>query len=166
MDRRIFWKLIDDARAASGGAGEPQVARLQGALEKLAPEEIIDFDRIFDQLMQESYTWDLWGAAFIVNGGCSDDGFVYFRAWLIAQGDPPFRAALADPESLASVAPVGGGAALESLTYVANKAYRGKMGKSMPPTTAGNVQREPSGESWEEEELEEMFPRLWAKFGG
>jgi len=26
------------------------------------------------------------GAAYIINGGCSDDGFEYFRRWLVLQG--------------------------------------------------------------------------------
>jgi hypothetical protein len=29
---------------------------------------------------------DQWGAAYLANGGCSDDGFDYFRGWLIGQG--------------------------------------------------------------------------------
>jgi hypothetical protein len=28
----------------------------------------------------------MWVAAYLMNGGCSDDGFDYFRGWLIAQG--------------------------------------------------------------------------------
>ena len=36
--------------------------------------------------MDDSYRWDLWGAAYLANGGCSDDGFDYFRGWLIGQG--------------------------------------------------------------------------------
>jgi hypothetical protein len=26
-----------------------------------------------------AYTWDLWGAVFVLNGGDSDDGFEYFQ---------------------------------------------------------------------------------------
>ena len=46
------------------------------------------------------YTWDLWGVAYILKGGCSDDGFEYFRAWLIARGRDFVAQALADPEGL------------------------------------------------------------------
>ncbi|MFL6076856.1 MAG: DUF4240 domain-containing protein [Mycobacteriales bacterium] len=35
--------------------------------------------------MAESYQGDLWGAAYLINGGASDDGFDYFRGWLIAR---------------------------------------------------------------------------------
>ena len=32
------------------------------------------------------YRWDMWAAAYLIGGGCSDDGFIDFRAGLIAQG--------------------------------------------------------------------------------
>ncbi len=36
--------------------------------------------------------------AYIINGGCSDDGFDYFLGWLIAKGRKYFEAALVNPE--------------------------------------------------------------------
>jgi hypothetical protein len=38
--------------------------------------------------------------AYQLNGGCSDDCFVYFRCWLLAQGRASWEAALGDPDSL------------------------------------------------------------------
>lgn len=35
------------------------------------------------------YRRDLWAAAYIIGGGCSDDSFIDFRAGLIAQGHEP-----------------------------------------------------------------------------
>ena len=43
-----------------------------------SPEEIVAFQRVLDELMDESYRADLWGAAYVINGGCSDDGFEDF----------------------------------------------------------------------------------------
>ena len=37
-------------------------------------------------LVARSYDWNLWGAAYLMKGGCSDDAFDYFRGWLVAQG--------------------------------------------------------------------------------
>jgi hypothetical protein len=45
---------------------------------------------------------DQWGAAYLANGGCSDDGFDYFRGWLIGQGRKVYETVLADPDSLAA----------------------------------------------------------------
>lgn len=32
------------------------------------------------------YRYDLWAAAYLIGGGCSDDSFTDFRAGLIGQG--------------------------------------------------------------------------------
>ena len=38
----------------------------------------------------------LWDAAYLINGGCSDDGFDYFRGWLVDQGRETFERCLAE----------------------------------------------------------------------
>jgi hypothetical protein len=53
-------------------------------------EEIVAAQQVLWDLMAESYTNPLWAAAYVINGGCSDDGFDYFRGWLIAQGREVF----------------------------------------------------------------------------
>ena len=55
-------------------------------------------------MLAEAYHWDLWGAAYLINGGCSDDGFEYFRRWLVLQGRDVFQAAVSNPDTLAEVA--------------------------------------------------------------
>jgi hypothetical protein len=54
-------------------------------------------------LMADSYTNPLWAAAYLINGGCSDDGFEYFRGWLIAQGRVTFERIVANPDALAEL---------------------------------------------------------------
>lgn len=61
--------------------------------------------------------------------GCSDDGFIDFRAWLIAQGRDVYLSALADPDSLAEVTPYGD-CCFETLSYVGDYAYEQLTGKS------------------------------------
>jgi hypothetical protein len=56
--------------------------------------------------MSCSYLGSLWAAAYRINGDCSDDGFDYFRDWLITQGRDMFEAAVADPDALADNSPV------------------------------------------------------------
>jgi hypothetical protein len=79
MDREQFWALIEAARTATGGDCQAQAADLVAALGQRPVSEVLDYDRIHGQLMAESYHLDLWGAAYLINGGCSDDGFDYFR---------------------------------------------------------------------------------------
>ena len=50
--------------------------------------------------MAGSYWTPLWAAAYVINGGCSDDGFDYCRGWLILQGREVFEHVVADPRTL------------------------------------------------------------------
>jgi Protein of unknown function (DUF4240) len=94
MDREQFWALIEAARTATGGDCQAQTAQLVAALCQRPVAEVLDWDRIQDELWVESYHRDLWGAAYLINGGCSDDGFDYFRGWLLGQGPVIWQAAL------------------------------------------------------------------------
>src|SRR4029450_325709 len=82
MDRAEFWAMVEAARPPGGGDSVQHAARLVAALAELPAAEILTYQHLQDQLMAESYHWDLWGAAYLLNFGCSDDGFDYFRGWL------------------------------------------------------------------------------------
>jgi hypothetical protein len=103
MTDNQFWTLIETALEAGNGNFENQFPQLQTALETLSTDDLLEFQRIFDRLHQISYRANLWGAAFLMNGGASDDGFDYFRGWLISQGRKIFETALENPDSLADV---------------------------------------------------------------
>jgi hypothetical protein len=91
-----------------------------------------------------------------------DDGFLCFRAWLVAQGQAVYEAALAGPESLVDVAEPD--SELENLLGVAENAYQEATGEELP-VREDTEPDEPRGEEWEEDELEERFPRLSERFG-
>ena len=68
-------------------------------------EQAKRFDTMARVYMDLAYQYGLWTAANVMErGGCSDDGFMDFRAWLVAQGKEVYLAALADPDSLANAA--------------------------------------------------------------
>lgn len=166
MDKAQFWRLIEDAKEKSGGDCEEQVELVTKALAKLPPEEIIAFDRIMDDLRDEAYRWDLWGAAYLINGGASDDGFEYFRCWLIAQGQVTFEKAVQDPDSLADVIESDSDDLdCESPLYIGMNAYKKKTRRELPIDTAyqASRRREPVGVKWEEDDLDAMFPKIVAK---
>ena len=99
-----------------------------------------------------------------MNGGCSDDGFEYFRGWLVAQGREYFERALGEPERAADAARAEE-AECEDLLYAANHAYENQVGRAIPQESRTfNYPDEPVGQAWKEEELEALFPRLWKKF--
>lgn len=66
-------------------------------------EEIIAAEQVLWDLLVDPCSNPLWAAACVANGGCSGDGFDYFRAWLIAQGREVFERAVADPNALAEL---------------------------------------------------------------
>ncbi len=167
MDRNRFWQLVEQAAGKGGGDGEEMVERLYTALAKLPLEEIAGFDSELRRTMNDAYTWPLWGAAFVMNGGCSDDGFEYFRGWLIAQGREVFERAVADPESLAAARLkfTEDGMELESLLYAPDQAYEdASEGEELPFDEDVIQDEEPRGERWEEDDLEKLYPRLMKKF--
>ena len=95
-----FWALIDTARSLADGDPDETAAAVERMLMERDPDEIYAYLEQEARVMERSYSWSLWGAAYITNGGCSDDGFDYWRGWLIAQGRDVFEAVLANPDSL------------------------------------------------------------------
>jgi hypothetical protein len=160
MDAPTFWNLIATSKEAGRDDVDRQIEVLTETLATLPPEEIVAFDRTFRALMATAYRWDLWAAAYIINGGCSDDGFEYFRAWLIAQGERVFRDALSDPETLVDRADPD--AEAEGMLYAAATAYESRVGAHLPD--AESFPSDPAGEPWDDEDLHQMYPKLWTKF--
>lgn len=169
MTNDAFWSLIAQSRSASDGDKDAQVEALQSALSQIPPADILDFQRIFDACVDQAYRWDLWGAAYIIRGGCSDDAFIDFRSWLISMGRSIFEGAMADPDSLADVEngpDAEEDAFFEEFAYVASQVYEEVASGEMPHGQR-NPPSEPAGDPWKEEgdDLQIRFPRLWAKYG-
>ena len=69
-----------------------------------------------------------------MNGGCSDDGFEYFRLWVISRGSEVYENARADPDSLITVADAEVPEDIfdfESFWYVALDAFKNETGKDL-----------------------------------
>ncbi|MFD8632084.1 DUF4240 domain-containing protein [Streptomyces sp. NPDC059533] len=146
MDKQTFWKLIDSAReqaqsgseSRSGSESEEVSERAAELLAGLPPAEIAEAQQVLWDLLSESYRAPLWAAAYVINGGCSDDGFDYFRGWLLTQGQAAFEAALADPDSLAAHPAVQEAAAEglelwdEDALSIAWTAYESATGGELP----------------------------------
>ncbi|MDT0405079.1 MULTISPECIES: DUF4240 domain-containing protein [Streptomyces] len=115
MNTYGFWQLIEAARqqAPDPDDGADVVRRATSRLATHPAEEIVATQQVLWDLMADSCTDALWAAAYVINGGCSDDGFDYFRGWLIAQGREAFERATADPDALAELSAVRTAAAAE-----------------------------------------------------
>jgi len=176
LDEERFWGLIAESRARVDRSrvtnGDEfharQCERLSELLRALAAQELIDYQKRFDALMRQAYRWDLWGAAYWLHGGCSDDGFADVRASLISLGQERYYQALGDPDALAEIE---GGADVpylqgEGFAYLAGKVYREKTGAEMPAWETEPLGR-PMGERYDfddEDEAERRLPKLYAKY--
>jgi hypothetical protein len=163
MTREQFWKLIDQVKEAE--KPEDAIAEL---LRKLTPSELVSYQEHFDTLTSQAYRWDLWGAAYIIGGGCSDDGFIDFQYGLIARGREIYEAALANPDTLADVA-IQGEIANELFGYAAQEVYEDLTGEDeMPRLPPPTTRPEPLGEEWDfddDGQNARRLPKLWAKYG-
>jgi hypothetical protein len=166
MDKSTFWQIIDSSRADADGDAEAQVETLGERLADLEPAEIVEFDRWFSEYHDRAYDYPLWGAAYLIGGGCSDDGFMDFRGWLISRGEAVYEAALANPDSLANVVDDDADCQVEGFQYAPSQAWEEKTGKSFKEFPRHSFARkaEPSGKEWDEEDLDALFPALGKKF--
>ena len=163
MNTVDFWRLIDTSREASGGDPEDQLLHLDTLLRELDPDDIVEFDRIFCELHQRAYTWALWGAAYVIGGGCSDDGFMDFRGWLISRGEQVYEAAIADPDSLADVVSPDDDVQVEGFQYLPREVWAAVTQQDeddFPSHDDIDYRAAPEGEEWGEDDLDGLYPRL------
>ena len=157
-----FWEIVEMAKKKSGSDLDSRPEALKSILVELTPEEIRRFDFEYRTKLIQAYRWDLWGAEYLINGGCSDDGFDYFRDFLISEGKAVYDAALANPDSLAALEDIED-VDLESYRYAIDEAYEDLTGGEMPVAKI-DYPSDPEGASWEEDDLDRMFPNLGTKY--
>jgi hypothetical protein len=128
VDLDGFWTIVESTNG--------DIDAIVEELERLPLADIADFAQIQDRLEWDAYRNDLWLACVLINGGYgSDDGFLYFRDWLILQGRRAFETALSDPDSLGTLpaaiaiaADADEVADREDFLYVANHAWENLTG--------------------------------------
>ncbi len=166
------WTLLAETRPPDGDPGRHAEA-LTDRLTRAGVEDVLRFGASFDAAMDALYSWDLWGAAYLALGGCSDDAFEYLRAWIVARGEGEWRRAQMDPQtfflSLLGDAedPEDRFTELglhdgEALLYVAGTAHERLTGEWRPPRAEPGPDT-PVGEPWEDDDLPERFPELAAR---
>jgi hypothetical protein len=170
VDIERFWALIEQARTdVEGDIGEDGTGlakALTARLSALSLPEIAAFATRFNGLRDGADRYDLWGAAHLIGGGCSDDAFVDFRSGLIAAGRKWYEAALADPDSLAGHPSVveavewddDSAIFAELVGYAAADAFREVAGAELvlPEVAEAPI----AGEDWDFEDDDQMRHRL------
>jgi Protein of unknown function (DUF4240) len=99
VDLDTFWGIIGTARSATT-AEKPFHLALTDCLKRLPEPELLDYQIRFDDLHVRLYRWDVWAAAYLIGGGCSDDSFIDFRYGIIAQGRDWYERTPASPDNL------------------------------------------------------------------
>ncbi|MFJ6857525.1 DUF4240 domain-containing protein [Streptomyces werraensis] len=174
MNGQQFWQLVEAARDQARHPDDAQDVAHR-ATERLATrsaEEIVAAQQVLWDLMADSCTNPLWAAAYLINGGCSDDGFDYFRGRLITQGREVFGRAVAGPDALADLPVVRASAAdghdleCEEVLSIAWNAHIRATGRQLP-TDAFVVRRPELDPTWnfdfdDHAEMTRRLPRLAA----
>lgn len=166
-----FWEIVSLSLKSSKNEDQ-QEKSLVKQIELLSPEEMIGFRLRTDQLLHDTYNSEMWCAGYIMNGGCSDDGFEYFRCWIISRGKDIYYRAKKNPDTLISEVSDGRDYyEFEDFWYVALSAFENKTGEELYDYVSddftlveGNY---PSFEfSWEEgnpESMKAICPKLFTK---
>jgi hypothetical protein len=179
MKEARFWALIDESRQHACRKklrpGEDfidaHMIELRKLLRELTPEQLIAYNNRFQYYWYLSYRWDLWAVAYWLHAGCSDDGFIDFRACLISLGKKWYFQVLDDPDSLTDLIgrPDVPYMQAEGFQYVDTKLYREKTGYDGMPDVVGAKTKltRPEGKRFDFEDDAEMrkrFPKLVARF--
>lgn len=171
MTEDIFWQLIDKARAANNSNFETQCVTLTELLTPYSAEDIIAFEHILREKIEEASSFPVMAAAFLVCSFISDDTYEDFRAWLIGQGKENFYKAIKNPDEAAALLTkeqaldLGG----QYMLFVAVNAYLEKTGTDDDEAFYRLIEHPDEKEieqQWPEtkEEYRKMLPKLFDKF--
>ena len=175
MSEDDFWKIIERSLNECG-EDEYQDDCLESILIEHSAEEIINYYQIYEFLHSNAYRGDIWAAGMLLNGGHgSDDGYRYFRNWLISCGKDVYYRTLNNPDSLVTVdvdlsEDGQPDAEYEEFSYVPVIAYEKVTGgKDLYDYLGDGYTDDDSkwgNENYEDNKwLEQNLPQLWKKYG-
>lgn len=165
LSEEKFWEIIENS---------DQGRNLIELINALSDDELIGFRYWWDYFSHKLYRQDLWAAAYIVRGGCSDDSFEYFRNWLILQGRQAVYNALQNADSLCDLFektdcedPEDEEANYIVMEEIERRAdgsedFREKLEQSEMPPFPGDI--EFKWEEDDEESIRAVCPRIFDRF--
>jgi hypothetical protein len=173
LDEDKFWSIVNKSVDPKRDQ-DSQESYLIKQIEKLSPKEIVGFRLRTDKLLHDTYTSEMWCAAYIMNGGCSDDSFEYFRCWLISRGREVFNKAKTNPDYLINEVVEGVDSYdFENFWYVALKAFEKNTGKNLYDYIDQENFKTKEGHypklelTWREDDpksMKKICPKLFSKF--
>lgn len=155
MTEDVFWEVIGNR--ADGSLAE-RLEALPLRIARFKPKAIKDFDKLLRLKWGEAYRTDIWALAFLLRGGCSDDSFMDFRAWLIMQGRDVFERAMADPNQFDVSLFTEDSSGCMTILEAASIAYDLRAGKAMPRSKVKSP--ELTGPEMDEDEFASHLPSI------
>ncbi len=172
MNDELFWALIGESKAKHPSNFDAQMSFLIHRLASLSNEEIIGFEATLKEKVIR--LWDYKVKAFyqiLFDEYLSTDGFIYFRFWIVSNGNDFYNMTLTNPDQLADE--VQASYEGERLMVVADDAFELKHGPNSGLKLPRDVTTEVSydfgnyrmsGQYISLNELKDRFPRLVEKF--
>ena len=167
MTETQFWHYVTTTNPLANS--DELATLLTDKLSPLDDGDLAAFDKMFGQKMRDSYTWRLWGAAFIIAGCNSEYAFAEFRCWLISRGQDIFEQALKKPDILASLdifKDEEGFASpyLEEYDLIAGQIFESRSEHELPYVPSG--QNQPFGKRFKDTRkfLKTSYPNLFEKY--
>ena len=121
MTEQQFWQIIENSNKGEN---------LTTELHKLTEDEIFGYRYWWEYFCRQSYTQSLWAVAYTVMGGCGDDGFDYFRFWIVTRGETVYKNALANADSLCDTFDDCDYPEFEEADYAPWEVFEEKFGKN------------------------------------
>jgi len=166
LSEQAFWELVTTPDLGL----DPQSVsdHLKANLSNLDDQQLIAFDKFFGINMRKCFTWDLFGAAFVM-AGCNDEyGFSEFRCWLISRGKTVFDNALVNADSIALCTPVyhlneQPYPYIDEYDLIAGLLYEERNEDELPFVPSGD---QPAGKRFKDKAkfLKQAYPQLFAKY--
>lgn len=173
LNEDTYWAIVDKSLKATSNQ-EDQEQFLIAEIEKFSPKEMIGFRLRTDKLLYDTYNSEMWCAGYIMNGGCSDDGFEYFRCWVISRGKDTYYKAKANPDYLVNeIVKHTVYYEFEPFWYVALQAFKHKTGAELYDYIDNETFKTAEGSypnfkfTWQEdnpESMKKICPKLFAAF--
>jgi len=176
MKETDFWKLLEDTSPGykSDKSVDEHLEALYAVLMDSSDKDLVDFYRIYKQLIRSANSYALWGAAWLVpdkefGQGCGDDEFDDFRAGLIARGKDTFAKVLQDPDYVSDVPFAHLLKCGEPFAFASDQIYRERhQGTMLGEIVDTGRPSRPIGREWAEDDkafFQRNYPRCCKRWG-
>lgn len=162
MNGERFWGIVEDARAETGSDSERVAQALLRRLRVLQPDDIEQFQDLWEQAQDEVYRWPISDAATLLLGPVGD--FLAVQDWIVSHGRETVRRIQDDPDSLVELVPDRHNARIDWFCGLAMEAHIAATGAPFPVDGPPGLY-EPQGmpvDLTDEASVRRQFPRLTA----